>query len=60
MLTLSVTEFSQKIKAMLDLVEFEGEEIVLVRNKHKIARIVPGSPPSHGHRGNVGPIPRPA
>ena len=29
---------------MLDLVEYQGEEIVLIRNKHKIARIVPGSP----------------
>lgn len=41
---LSVTEFSRKLKDMLDLVEFRGEEIVLLRNKHKIARITPGSP----------------
>ncbi len=44
MLSLSVTEFSRKLKDMLDLVEFRGEEIVLLRNKHKIARITPGSP----------------
>ncbi len=29
---------------MLDLVEYKGEEIVLTRNNHKIARITPGSP----------------
>ena len=44
MLLLSVTDFSRNLKAMLDLVEFKGEEIVLIRNKHKIARITPGSP----------------
>lgn len=44
MLSLSITEFSRKLKDMLDLVEFKGEEIVLIRNKHKIARITPGSP----------------
>ena len=44
MISVSVTEFSRKIKKMLDLVEHKGEEIVLVRNKHKIARITPGSP----------------
>ena len=43
MLSVSVTEFSRKIKTMLDLVEFKGEEIILIRNKHKIARITPGS-----------------
>lgn len=44
MLLLSVTDFSRNLRAMLDLVEFKGEEIVLIRNKHKIARITPGSP----------------
>ena len=44
MLSLSITEFSRKLKDMLDLVEFKGEEIILIRNKHKIARISPGSP----------------
>ena len=44
MISLSTTEFARKIKSMLDLVEYKGEEIVLIRNKHKIARIVPGSP----------------
>lgn len=44
MISLSVTDFSRKLKTMLDLVEFRGEEIILIRNKHKIARILPGSP----------------
>jgi len=44
MLLLTVTDFSRNLKATLDLVEFKGEEIVLIRNKHKIARITPGSP----------------
>ena len=44
MISLSITEFSRKLKTMLDLVEYKGEEIVLIRNKHKIARITPGSP----------------
>ncbi len=44
MILLSITDFSRNLKAMLDLVEFKGEEIVLIRNKHKIARITPGSP----------------
>lgn len=44
MISLSVTDFSRKLKTMLDLVEFKGEEIVLIRNKHKIAKITPGSP----------------
>ena len=41
MILLSVTDFSRKLKAMLDLVEYKGEEIILTRNKHKIARITP-------------------
>lgn len=44
MISLTVTEFSRKLRSMLDLVEYKGEEIVLIRNKHKIARITPGSP----------------
>ena len=32
------------MKKVLDVVECKGEEIVLVRNNHRIARILPGSP----------------
>jgi antitoxin (DNA-binding transcriptional repressor) of toxin-antitoxin stability system len=44
MIVLNVTDFSRKLKAVLDLVEYKGEEVILTRNKHKIARITPGSP----------------
>ena len=44
MITMTVTEFAKKLKKVFDLIEYKGEEIVLVRNKHRIARILPGSP----------------
>ena len=44
MIEMTVTEFAKKLKKAFDLVEYKGEEIVLIRNKHKIARILPGSP----------------
>ena len=44
MITMTVTEFAKQLKKAFDLVEYKGEEIVLVRNKHRIARILPGSP----------------
>ena len=44
MISITVTEFSRKLRTMLDLVEYKGEELVLIRNKHKIARITAGSP----------------
>ena len=44
MITMTVTEFAKKLKKVFDLVEHKREEVVLVRNKHKIARILPGSP----------------
>ena len=42
--TMTATEFARNIKKSLDRVEFGGEEIIIVRNTHKIARIIPGSP----------------
>ena len=44
MISLTITEFSRKLKSIMDLVEYKGEEVVLTRNKQKIARITPGSP----------------
>jgi antitoxin (DNA-binding transcriptional repressor) of toxin-antitoxin stability system len=44
MTTMTATEFAKNIKKTLDRLEFGREEIVLVRNNHKIARIIPGSP----------------
>ena len=44
MAIMTTTEFAKNIKKTLDRLEFGGEEIILVRNKNKIARIIPGSP----------------
>ena len=43
MIEMTVTEFARKLRAVFDRVEHKGEEIVLIRNKHRIARIIPGS-----------------
>jgi PHD/YefM family antitoxin component YafN of YafNO toxin-antitoxin module len=42
--TLSVTEVSRNFREVLDTVEHEQEEIVLVRNRKQIARLVPEAP----------------
>ncbi|MBI2335202.1 MAG: type II toxin-antitoxin system Phd/YefM family antitoxin [Deltaproteobacteria bacterium] len=38
----SSTELARQLSQVLDLVESKGEEIVIVRNKQRIARILPG------------------
>jgi len=44
MKTLSVTEVARNFRAVLDSVERDQEEIVLVRNRRQIARLVPEAP----------------
>jgi len=44
MVEMTVTEFVKKLKSVFDRIEYKGEEVILMRNKHRIARIVPGSP----------------
>ncbi len=44
MTEMSVTEFSRNLKSVINRIENSGEEIILVRNKRRIARIIPGSP----------------
>ena len=44
MISISVTAFSRNFKKIMDMVQHGGEEVVLVRNQQKIARITPGSP----------------
>lgn len=44
MIVMSVTDFARNLKAALNKVELGGEEIVLVRNRRRIGRIVPGEP----------------
>jgi antitoxin (DNA-binding transcriptional repressor) of toxin-antitoxin stability system len=41
MKTLSVTEVARNFSALLDVVERDQEEIVLIRNRRPIARLVP-------------------
>jgi antitoxin (DNA-binding transcriptional repressor) of toxin-antitoxin stability system len=40
---ITVTELACNLHQILDTVESVGEEILIVRNKHHIARIVPGA-----------------
>jgi len=44
MSTMTATELAKNLKKALDRLEFGGEEIIIVRNNHKIARLIPGSP----------------
>lgn len=44
MKTLSVTEVARNFRAVLDCVEHQQEEIVLVRNRRQVARLVPEAP----------------
>ena len=41
MKTLNVTEVARNFSSVMDAVEFEQEEIVLIRNHKAIARLVP-------------------
>ena len=42
MLKITATELARKFKQMMNLVEFQGEELIIVRNNHDVARIIPG------------------
>ena len=44
MKTMSVTEVARNFSAVLDGVEREQEEVVLVRNRRQIARLIPEPP----------------
>ena len=44
MKALSVTEVARNFRAVLDRVEHQQEEILLVRNRRKVARLVPEPP----------------
>lgn len=41
---LTATEISRNFSRILDDLERGGEEIVIVRGKHPVARMVPGAP----------------
>ena len=42
MQTITSTDFARNFRAMLDRVEFRHEELLIVRNNHPVARIIPG------------------
>ena len=42
MLQITATELARKFKQMLNLVEFQGEELIITRNNHQVAKIIPG------------------
>lgn len=42
--TMAATEFAKNLKKALDRLEFGSEEIIIIRNNHEIARLIPGSP----------------
>ena len=43
MKTLSATEVARNLSRLLDSLEHGGEEIVVMRNKHPVAKLVPGA-----------------
>ena len=42
MRTVTATELARNFRSMLDAVEFKHEQLVVVRNNHEVARIIPG------------------
>ena len=42
MLQITATELARKFKQMMNLVEFQGEELIIVRNNRQVAKIIPG------------------
>jgi len=44
MKTMTATDVSRGFSRVLDDLEHGGEEIVVLRNKHAVARLVPGAP----------------
>ncbi len=44
MTKLTASELARNLSSVLDRLEFGGEEIIVLRNNHPIARMIPGSP----------------
>jgi PHD/YefM family antitoxin component YafN of YafNO toxin-antitoxin module len=42
MQTVTATELARNFRVMLDKVEFKHEELIVIRNNHEVARIIPG------------------
>ena len=43
MKTVTATDFSRHFRETLNLVEFQHEELIIVRNNVPVARLIPGS-----------------
>jgi antitoxin (DNA-binding transcriptional repressor) of toxin-antitoxin stability system len=56
MVEMSVTDFARNLRNVLDRIEHNGEQIILHRNKHRIAQIIPGSPYLTAHEAMQRPI----
>ncbi|MEI6421999.1 MAG: type II toxin-antitoxin system Phd/YefM family antitoxin [Lentisphaerota bacterium] len=41
---LSATEVARNFSGILDSLEFNSEEIIILRNKHTVAKLIPGAP----------------
>ena len=44
MKTMTATDVARRFSRVLDELERGGEEIVIVRNRHAVARMLPGAP----------------
>jgi PHD/YefM family antitoxin component YafN of YafNO toxin-antitoxin module len=42
MRTVTATELARNFRTMFDAVELQHEQLVVVRNNHEVARIIPG------------------
>lgn len=42
MRTVTATELARNFRTMFDQVEFKHEELIVIRNNHEVARIIPG------------------
>jgi len=42
MTVITATELARNFRVMFDKVEFKKEELIIIRNNHEIARIIPG------------------
>lgn len=43
MTTMTVTRFARSLSSVLDRIEHGGEPVVLVRNSHPVATLIPGA-----------------
>ena len=44
MTTMTVTDFARNLSRVIDRLEHGGEEIVIMRNRHPVAKLIPGAP----------------